>query len=443
MSKNRKRRKKSQSNEPLIVSLKELLQKEFPEPKFIIKDILPEGSLSLLTARPKAGKTYLALQMALCVALGKLFLLKETTQSPVLFLSYELNERQLYKRLSQILEHLVAPDVLETIGTKDAPLFLSFASRLIEGNVRGVEGLRLLLQELEEKGVFPKLVFIDTYVLFKLIEEDSKNLKKSIYELESEYLGELRRLCDEKGLSIVLIHHNRKKQAISGDIIEEIMGSTGIAGAVNNLLILERQTGSKEAHLKVSGHDIEEQDIELTFEKGIFRLRTVKDKEREIIELVIGYLKKRGQANQSAIREYLKLKGFKSIHEITDILEKYSQENPNFPTYWYVFSKKRDSGGRRAKIYTLEPPPELEQKELFTDDSQKRREFLERVEALIESGSISADEFPERLEEYGVYNFKTLVEKMEDIPIPILEKYVEELESHFNFAGDEDYNFDF
>ncbi len=429
---------------PLIISASKLLQKEFPEPKFVVEGILPEGSLSLLTARPKAGKTYLALQMAISIALGRPFLLKKTTQVPVLFLSYELNARQVKKRLQHILDSLVSDIPPEYLSTSKFPLFFSFASRLSEKGIKGIEGLKAVVKGLESRGVKVRVIFIDTYVLFKTIEDESKSSKKSVYELESEYLAELRHFCEEEKISVVLIHHNRKKQAISGDVIEEIMGSTGIAGAVNNLFLLERKTGSKEAHLKVAGHDIEEQDIELTFDNGIFRLRTLEDKEREIIEAVVNYLQRVGQANQSAIIDYLKKKGFRSVHEVKDILDKFSQENQNFPTFWYVESRKREGGGRHLKIYSLSQIQKMEQKELFIDDSQRRKELLERVEALIESGFIGANEFPEHLENYGVYDFKTLVEKIEEISISDLEEYVKRLEECCNlFDPDEDYNFDF
>ena len=444
------REQKEKQEKTLIISAKALLAKDFPEPKWIVQDILPEGTLSILTARPKAGKTFLALQLAVSIALGRNFLLKRTEKKNILFLSYELNARQVKNRLSLLLERFgVSPEQVINWSFKRFPILFSFAGRL-----KGLEGLKSLLEKLEKtKKVKFDLVFVDTYVLFKDLNKQAKRENKTAYEFESEYLAELRKFCEEKNISIVLIYHNRKKQAVSGDITEEVMGSTGITGAVNNLLLLERKTGEKEAHLKVTGHDIEEQDIELTFDKGFFKLRTIRDKEQEIIELVTNYLKQIGQANQSSIRDYLKNKGYRSVHEIKDILDKYSQENPNTPTYWYCVRKKREGGGTSLKVYSLNPPSNFEQGSLLQeeqeDDLQERRNLIERVESLISEGVISLDDFPEKIEEYGVYNFKSLVNKALDLPLDVFREFVERLESYsqeqeYNFdIDDEDYDFEF
>jgi RecA-family ATPase len=450
IEKNDKNQEKKQ-REPLAISVSALLREEFPEPKWIVQDILPEGSLSILTARPKAGKTFLALQLAVSVTLGRLFVMKKTEKVPVLFLSYELNRRQMKKRISLLLEHLgISVEEAKEMGGKRFPFFLSFASRL-----KGVQGLLCLLKAFEKKGMKVGLVFIDTYILFRDLGEQARKEGKTAYELESEYLATLRKLCEEEKIAIILIYHNRKKQATSGDITEEVMGSTGITGAVNNLLFLDRKTGSKEAHLRITGHDIEEHDIELTFERGWFRLRTANDKEQEIAELVISYLKQVGQANQSSITSYLKSKGYKSVHEVKDVLDKYSQENSDTPVYWYVFRKKREGGGNPLKIFSLTPPPNFKQEMLIEekqkkDDPQERVNFLKRVEALLYEGVISPDEFPEKLEDYGVHDFKTFTDKVSVIPINILREYVEKLEAYrsqaeeWNFEiNDEDYEFDF
>ena len=51
---------------------------DIPPTRWLVADLIAPG-LTLLAAPPKAGKSYLALQMALCVAAGKPFLDRETT----------------------------------------------------------------------------------------------------------------------------------------------------------------------------------------------------------------------------------------------------------------------------------------------------------------------------------------------------------------------------
>ena len=358
-----------QDGRSLILSAEELLESEFPEPKWIVEGIIPEASLCLLSARPKAGKTSLAIQMAVATVSGRMFFMKRTKETPVLFLSYEIDQRQFKKRLLGALEYLGVPR--EDIN---GGFFLSFASR------KGIDSLDEILSEIKNKyGVEVGLIIIDTYVLFRDISEQARKSKKTVYEVESEYLAKLREFCRDKRLSILLIYHNRKKQVIAGDITEEVMGSTGITGGVNNLLILDRKTGSREAKLMITGHDVEEQEIELTFERGFFRLRSMTDREQEIVELIVGYLKKMGQANQSSIIDYLKRKGYKSVGEIKDILDKYSQENEMTETYWYFSKKKREGGGTAMKIYSLNPPPEVQQESLF-EEQEDEEDFYDDLD---------------------------------------------------------------
>jgi RecA-family ATPase len=442
-NKSNKSDKSLKGEKPLIISAVRLLNQDFPEPEFIVEDILPEGSLSMLSARPKAGKTFLALQLGISVALGRDFLFKKVKKQPVLFLSYELNERQVKKRFSLILERMGYDlNEVKQWNWQKFPFFLSFAGRL-----KGVDVLREYLDRFEERyGLRFGVIFIDTYVLFKDLDSVSS---KSAYELESEYLAELRRLCTEKNIAIVLVYHNRKRQAVSGDITEEIMGSTGITGAVNNLLILDRKTGEREAHLKITGHDIEEQDIELTFDKGYFKIRTVSDREQEIVSNIRQFIEQAGETNQSRIIQYLKKKGYKSVEEITEILDKYSDSNQDNPTYWYVRTQKRDMGGRPLKLYSLVKQESISDSEIKRDEdvNRERISLLNRVEDLIRDKIIFADEFPELLEVdgYVISNFLSLVEFVDKIPLNTLKDYVERLERYrpvIDFA-DEDYEFDF
>ncbi len=50
----------------------ELLDAEFPEPKWAIPNLIPEG-LSIIGGRPKVGKSWLLLQAAIAVGSGGMF----------------------------------------------------------------------------------------------------------------------------------------------------------------------------------------------------------------------------------------------------------------------------------------------------------------------------------------------------------------------------------
>jgi len=326
------------------ISVENLLNTDFGKDEYIIDNLLPKGSLCLLSSRPKAGKTNLALQMATCLASGKLFLGKKTEKSKVLFISLELNQKQMKKRIINVLNHYQITDT----NFKKFPLVFRFSSE-----EKGIEALEKELRFLREKyNITFDVIFVDTYVLFKDINKEAIAKHKSIYELESEYLAKLRKFCEKNNVSIVLIYHNRKAQAFSGDITENIMGSTGIAGAVNEIFLLDRKTGQDKASLITTGHTIEEEEIELQFQKGIFTLLSGTEKEFRIAEKIIDYLKQVKEATKTEIYNYLKEIGeTRSKGEVFEILDKFDIEN-NQAGFWKCSIEKR-SRGKPVKKYSL------------------------------------------------------------------------------------------
>ena len=57
----------------------ELLDAEFPEPKWAIEGLIPEG-LTIIGGRPKVGKSWLLLQAAIAVGTGGRFFGKQVDQ---------------------------------------------------------------------------------------------------------------------------------------------------------------------------------------------------------------------------------------------------------------------------------------------------------------------------------------------------------------------------
>src|SRR5271165_2416969 len=75
----------------------------FPPLKFILPDLLPEGA-TLLVSRPKFGKSWLVLDIAIATAAGR-FTLGELKPSPgdVLYLALEDGPRRLQRRITKLL----------------------------------------------------------------------------------------------------------------------------------------------------------------------------------------------------------------------------------------------------------------------------------------------------------------------------------------------------
>ena len=64
---------------------------------FIVDNLMKSNGLYCLVARPKVGKSLLALQLANSIATGTNFLGFRTSPSPVLYISTEMNFSQILR----------------------------------------------------------------------------------------------------------------------------------------------------------------------------------------------------------------------------------------------------------------------------------------------------------------------------------------------------------
>ena len=67
------------------------------------------------------------------------------------------------------------------------------------------------------------------------------------YANDYEDIGQLKALADELGITILLVHHNRKMR--DSDPLNNPSGTTGISGALDTILVLgPQQTGGRLRH---------------------------------------------------------------------------------------------------------------------------------------------------------------------------------------------------
>jgi len=234
-------------DQPSIFSLPDLLSWELPPVRWTIPEILPEG-LTLLAGKPKLGKSWLALSVALSIAAGGVALgAQPVTKGDVLYLALEDNARRLQARARRLLSSMT-----------ETPNNLEFAldwPRLGEGGLASLEEYLKAHPDL-------RLVVIDTWAR---VAPPSGERRCSQYEGDYESLTPLKRLADTYHVSILAVHHLRKTG--SNDVLDEIIGSTGVTGAVDGTMILKRDRGQTEATLFVTGRDVEhEQQLALSFD---------------------------------------------------------------------------------------------------------------------------------------------------------------------------------
>ena len=220
-----------------------------PDIKFTVEGILPMG-LSMLVAKPKAGKSFMRLQLALATAHGDTFIGHATKQGDVLYYALEDHHRRLQQRERQLRESHTSSDNL--IYSTKAP--------------RIGAGLAEQIDMWTERVRAPSLVIIDT--MGRVMPPAPPGSQE--YNHATQTLGELQQLAFSRELSVLLIHHSKKAQKGQEvtDPFEQFLGSQAVLGVLDVMLVLDRPRMTNQAELSVTGRDVQEFSLPLTFDKG-------------------------------------------------------------------------------------------------------------------------------------------------------------------------------
>lgn len=204
----------------------------------VVEDWLDAGSVVMLAGRPKTGKSWLALSMAIGVASGGEWLGYPCRKGSVIYMALEDTEIRIKSRL-------------ELVSCGSIYDNLVVVTRIKRADMGGIGQLIKLIKEVG--GV--RLVVIDTYQMFRGdVERGSM-----IYQEDYRSISELREVAKLMGVSILLLHHLRKHQIHdSEDLVERVLGSTGIVGALDTILVLDKPRLSNMGNILRTGRDVEE-----------------------------------------------------------------------------------------------------------------------------------------------------------------------------------------
>jgi hypothetical protein len=226
-----------------IVTAAELADMIFPPISYVVDGYIAEG-LTILAGRPKAGKSWLALNFAVAVASGGSALGSISVEAgDVLYLALEDNRRRLKQRLEQIMQGAPAPERLHLV-TK--------SPRVGEGLLEAIDNWRSTV-------VRPRLIIID---VFGKVRQPRRG-KDSYYDEDYRSLEPLKAAADLWQLAIVVIHHTSKREE-PFDPFDAVSGTTGLTAAADTVLVLSRS--SQGTTLYGRGRDIEEIDMAVSFE---------------------------------------------------------------------------------------------------------------------------------------------------------------------------------
>ncbi len=235
---------------PKTISAADLYEMEVVPPTWIIPGLLPAG-LTILAGKPKAGKSWLALDLAIAAASGGALFDAMDCEHPcdVLYLALEDTDYRLKDRMKRLL-----------CGDKP-PSRLHFSTEWPASDQGGLDHLAEWVKDQQGAG----MIIIDT--LQKIRPATKKN--SGLYESDYAALVPLKKLADEYKIAVVLVHHVRKAKA--NDPQETISGSYGLTGASDTNIVLQRDTSTSNASLYLVGRDVGEANYSLMFDKDLGR----------------------------------------------------------------------------------------------------------------------------------------------------------------------------
>lgn len=276
------------TSEENIFDLTTLMEEALPTLRYVIPHLLPEG-LGILGAKQKIGKSWLVFAMCLAVASGGEVLGQRVEQGQALYLALEDGKSRLKTRAIKLLQGAEVPDGLTLAKKWD---------RLDQGGIMQIERW---LQKHEQA----RLVVIDVFAKVR----PPRGKFEDPYQADYAVMGALKALADRYHVAVLVIHHTRKAEA--SDVFDELLGSAGLGGACDTVMVLSRTRGEADAVLHITGREIErEGQHALCFNRETCQWEMQGDaaefalsKERRAIIQAIRYL--HGIATPSQVTELL------------------------------------------------------------------------------------------------------------------------------------------
>jgi RecA-family ATPase len=229
----------NQNSFPSVFDLDSLITETFEPINWAVEGMLPEGCI-LFAGRPKLGKSWFVLQLALAVASGEnAFGDFPVNRGEVLYLALEDTRRRLQSRVKQLLA--------------DSPLPSGFKMaiewpRFDEG---GAHQLERWLERYPET----RMVVVDTFQKIK---------SRRGHNGDFDTLARLTHIAHEFNICLLVVHHTRKTDA--DDPFDTVSGATSTTSLADAMLVLKRARCSQDAELHITGRDIEESRKALRFD---------------------------------------------------------------------------------------------------------------------------------------------------------------------------------
>jgi hypothetical protein len=210
----------------------------------------------LLAGKPKIGKSWLTLHFIIAGTTGGSSLGSDPCdEGDGLYCALEDTKRRLQRRMTKLTGSAFGP----------WPERLTFTCEMPRLKTGGLDYIRRWI----DQSAKPRLCIVDT--LAKVREPKARD--QSIYEADYEAISALKKIADEAGIAIVVVHHVSKREA--EDPLDALSGTTGLTGAADSVLVLTRNTQGTVLYGR--GRDIEEIEKAVTFDRETCLWRVLGD----------------------------------------------------------------------------------------------------------------------------------------------------------------------
>lgn len=291
------------------MSATDLLRLDIPPREFLVDTILPPGHY-MLAAKPKMGKSFMALELAYSIATGKQFLRQEVQRGGVLYFALEEDRGLLQERLKS-LDH-------QHFGNSQVSDLTIFTA---DDDIAGMDhGFLTNLENFLSRKPHTRLIVIDTFYKIR----PAKRGGEELYAYDRRSADPLTRLCNKfPKLTILSIQHTRKMA--SDDPIDMISGSMGLTGACDGYFVLYKDAGNV-LTLSGSGRRIKGFDYALSFTPPCWDLIGDRDEmpltpiEQDVYDALVQF------QEQATLMEIVRVIG-KNKGQIYNVLENLVQKD--------------------------------------------------------------------------------------------------------------------
>lgn len=212
-----------------------------PPRKWLVEGFIPEGGEVCFFGPPASGKSFAALDLALCVALGRAWHGKKVQQGGVIYIAAEGGGGQ--------RQRLDAYEKQHGIKLDDAPFFLVDDSI----NLMEADDVQAVVDLAQSIAPAPLLVVVDT--LAHSMSGGDENSTKDM----TQAMAGVKRIASATGASVMLIHHTGKA-ADKG-----ARGSSALLGAMDTMLEISRAGESAQRTITLKKSRDSEDGLKVAF----------------------------------------------------------------------------------------------------------------------------------------------------------------------------------